>query len=275
MLSLFVVRQGAGPVRPLLSVLALAALGSAARADSPFATSVVSYTSGSGAAPFTDPAAALGSPTRYTGTQYGFPGSVTPFNPSFDPGETVTLGLGGSLVVAFDHPVTNDPANPYGFDLLVFGNSFFWDPITFSPTAKALSAEGGVISVSQDGSTWFTVSNSSADGLWPTLGYADETNAFGGDAGQLLTDFTKPVDPAFTWLDKSAAEIIAGYNGSGGGAGIDIGALGLDWIRYVRVTSDTPGATPDIDAFSDVSPVPTPATALPLAGIVALRRRRR
>ncbi len=246
-----------------------------ASASSVFATSVVSYTPGAGAGSFVDPDAALGSPTRYTGTQYGFPGSVTPFNPSFDPGECVSLGLGGELVVSFDHPVMNDPNNPYGLDLLVFGNSFFWDPITFSPTAKALSAEGGVISVSQDGLTWHTVAGSAADGLWPTLGYADETSDFGGPAGNSPTDFTKPVDPSFQWLDKSAAEIIAGYNGSGGGAGIDIGALGLEWIRYVRVTSNAAGFTPDIDAFSDVSAVPSPGAGAVLLAAGLLTRRRR
>lgn len=258
-----------------LALASCATLANDAMGDSPFASSVVSYSEGTGAGSFIDPNAALGSPTRYTGVQYGFPGSVTPFNPSFDPGETVTLGLGGSLVVAFDHAVTNDPSNPFGIDLLVFGNSFFWDPIAFSPTAKALSAEGGTISVSQDGLIWHTIIGSAADGLWPTLGYADETNDFGGAPGQILTDFTRPVDPAFSWLDKSAAEIIAGYNGSGGGTGVDIGSVGLDWIRFVKVTSTTPGLTPEIDAFSDVSPIPTPASGLALVAAALVRRRRR
>lgn len=265
-------------VRPAPARAAFIAAGAtllpigSALADSPFATTVRSYSAGVGAGPFTDPAVALGSPTRYTGVAGGYPGSVTPFNPSWDPGECVSLGLGGSLVVSFDHPVTNDAANPFGIDLLVFGNSFFWDPITFSPTAVALSAEGGTIAVSQDGDFWVTVTDLAGDGLWPTLGYAGEASPFGGPAGSIETDFTRPVDPAFAWLDKSAADIIAGYNGSGGGAGIDIGALGLDWIQYVRISSDTPGLTPDIDAFSDVAP--TPGTALPLLMLLAARRRR-
>jgi hypothetical protein len=44
------------------------------------------------------------------------------------------------------------------------------------------------------------------------------------------------------------------YNGSAGGTGFDIGALGLDWIQYVRIVDDAnSSATTEIDAIADVS----------------------
>lgn len=262
--------------------LALAALlsGAACTASAgTFASTVVSYSPGAAPGPNTDAAAALGSPTRFTGTQFGFPGAVTPFNPSFDPGETVGIGFGGQLTVRFDQPVQNDPLNPYGVDLLIFGNSFFFDPVNFSPTALALSAEAATVEVSQDGLAWFTVTGGQADGLFPTLGYSDQTDPFGGPAGLIETDFAVPVNPALAWQGLSAAQIFAAYNGpfghSGGGAGIDLDPLGLAWVQYVRVSGTVAGSSPDIDAFSDVRAIPSPGglAALAVAALTASRRR--
>jgi hypothetical protein len=262
-----------------MAVVIVACAGVARAGDpSNFATNVVNYVPGSGTAGNTNANAALGSPTRYTGVQFGFPGNVNPFNPSFDPDETVTVGRGGSLVLAFDHHVENDAANPYGIDLLVFGNSFFWDPVNFTTRADAIQSEGGLIEVSQDGVTWHAVNGVEADGLFPTLGYSDLTDPFDPAPGHVLTDFTRPIDPNFDWHGKDFSQIMAGYGSSGGGAGVDIGALGLQWIQYVRI-SNAAGAngTPEIDAISDVSVVPAPGAiilTLLASGCGAVRRRR-
>jgi hypothetical protein len=237
----------------------------------------VSFDAGTGgAASGADPSAVLGSPTRLTAPTSPFGGAVTPFNPSFGANETFSLGSGGQITVRFDEPVLNDPNNPFGIDLLVFGNSFFYDSINFDPIANELSSEGGIIEVSSDGIAWSLVQNTQADGLWPTLGYSDQTDPFGGPAGNVPTDFTKPVNPSFSWQGKTLAQLVAGYDGSGGGAGIDIGALGLSQISYVRVAyGNGPGASIEIDGFSDVTPIPAPALLLPLAGTFAFMRRRR
>ncbi len=103
------------------------ATSSSASADSPFASAVISYVAGTGAATgFTNAASTLGSPERFSGEGL-IPGAVTPFQPAFRPDEIVSLGVGGSLVVTFDHDVTDDPRNPFGIDLIVFGNAFFTD----------------------------------------------------------------------------------------------------------------------------------------------------
>jgi hypothetical protein len=243
----------------------------------PWADSVVSYAPGTGAnANFTNPASSLGEPTRFTGVGV-FPGAVTPFNSPFLGSELTQVAPGGHLTVQFNQPVLNDPLNPFGIDLLVFGNSFFWDPLTFAPVAKELSADGGIIEVSSDGLAWFTVSGGVADGLWPTMGYADITDPFSSTAGSVPTDFTKPINPALNgaWVDADLATLIPLYNGSGGGSGIDIGALGLSSISFVRISvPSTATLAVEIDALSDVTAIPAPGALLTLPALLLLRRRR-
>lgn len=260
----------------LVSAAAIVLLAGRASA-SDFAAVMVEYVQGAGvSAGNDDPNAAIGSPTRFTGTQIGFPGAVTPFNPSFDPGECVSIGRGGSLTLAFDHDVLDDANNPYGLDLIIFGNSFFWDPVNFTATAQALSSDGGTVSLSADGVTWVTAPGM-ADGLFPTLAYLDQTDPFGGPAGSVLSDFTKPVNPHFNWQGADLAAIIAAYDGAGGGWGIDIGALGLSSVRYVKITNDS-GANliPEIDGISDVRAVPSPSSVwlAAVCGMLTIRRRR-
>jgi len=263
--------------------MVLVTLGaSAAIGADPWADRVIHFHPGIGADPaYADPSTTLGSPERFTGevTPFGsFPSTVTPFAGAFGSDEIVSIGRGGSLIVAFDEPVRNHPDNPFGIDLLIFGNSFFTNP-QFEPIATGIAADGGLIDVSPDGQTWFRVLGAVADGLFPTLGFLDEVNAFGSSVpGSRPTDFTKPVNPSFNWVGQDLAGLIAGYDGSGGGAGIDIGALGLSEISFVRISvSETASGNVEIDAFSTVTPIPAPAGVALLVGMVAavsFRRRR-
>jgi hypothetical protein len=225
--------------------------------DDPYADVVVSYVLGSAPAPgFTNPATALGQPERLTGKPL-FPGAVTPFQGAFLSSEIVSIGAGGSLVLKFSSPVTDDAANPFGIDLLVFGNSFFLDSSFPSAVVGGINAEGGTIEVSADGSTWHLITGSQADGLFPTCGYAD-VSAYAEAPGRLLTDFTKPVDPDVAMEDLlglSYEQVMSLYDGSGGGAGVDIASVGLESISFVRLAN--PVGAPfsvEIDALSDVAP---------------------
>ena len=241
----------------LAIVVLLAALSPSARAQSPFASSVVSYSPGSSpAGGFTIAASALGEPTRFTGGPF-FPQAVTPFQPAFMASELVSIGAGGELVVAFDHDVTNDPRNPFGVDLIVFGNAFFGDAAYPTGTPSGLFAEGGQIAVSADGSTWLTVSGIDADGFAPTRGWLD-ASPYATVPGLEPTDFTRPIDPSITaasMIGQDWAAVRTMYDGSGGGAGIDLAPLGLTSIRFVRVRVPA-GAmqSAEIDGFSDVAP---------------------
>ena len=255
------------------AVLTVATVASA----SPFASAWLDYVPGSGANPdFIDPAAALGSPTRFSTTAFGSY-AVAPFQPAGGIGEVVTLGAGGSLTLRLGTTARDDAANPFGIDLLVFGNAFFFadDFNSPNPTATALFSEGGTIELSADGLAWTTVIGAAADGGLPTRGYADQAEPFPAAPGTIETDFTMPVDPSFDPIGRTLAEINAAYGTSGGGLGIDLGAIGMSEASFIRFTNPLGSAlTPEIDA---VSVVPAPAGVLVVLGAAvrtAHRRRR-
>ncbi len=243
--------------------------------DDPFADQLISYAAGANAATgYTDATTTLGSPERFTGEGI-FPGVVSVFNPPFGVNEIVSIGAGGHLEVRFDTPVTDDPANPFGIDLLIFGNAGFIDVAFPAGVAGGLFGDdGGTIEVSADGTTWFEIAGAHVDGLYPTVGYLD-AGPYDGVPGAEPSDFTRPVDPALTTADFNGldlAGILAVYAGSGGGAGIDLASAGLAEACCVRITNPgVPARTPslEIDAFADVAPV-FAAADLDMDGVVGI-----
>ncbi len=128
----------------LITLLSFAAVTFA----QPFASRVVDYTPAPGQfvnnAAFNDPSRALGPPTGG--------GTISPINTSL-----VTLGgFGGSITLAFDSPVLDDPRNPMGLDFIVFGNAFWpgGDP-------DARWAEAAIIEIALDANN-----NGLADDPW-------------------------------------------------------------------------------------------------------------
>jgi hypothetical protein len=262
--------------RTILTLLAACSLAfgtrfldAIAHAADPWADNVESYTPGTGITndfvsglPLDSELSALGEPTRNVSPD-SFPGAVTPFSGPYRSYEIVSIGVGGSLVLSFDEPVVNDPLNPFGIDLLVFGNAFFTGmfgfPFDANATIAGIETDGGVIAVSADGDTYFTVTGE-ADGLFPTNAYTDAVDGYGNVAGTVPADFTLPVDPSFNPIGKTFAQLLVGYNGSGGGVGVDIGPTGLSSISYVRITNPVgSNQIPQIDAVADVRAVPEPA----------------
>ena len=98
------------------------------------------------------------------------PAPVNPVYPAFRYYELLFLGEEGYITVKFNHRVADDENNPYGIDLIVFGNSMQvigagqgWtngDPAltTVGPSGYT---EPGIVSVSQDGTTWYSFTNDS------------------------------------------------------------------------------------------------------------------
>ena len=228
--------------------------------DDPWADIMVDYVQGSSPGPaagYTNPSVALGSPERITG-EGAFPNVVSPFSPPFLNTEIVSIGAGGSLTLQFNTPVTDDPANPFGIDLIVFGNAGFIDVGFPGGIAGGLfGADGGQIHVSADGKNWMAIPGSSADGLYPALGYLD-SGPYDARAGRVESNFTQPVNPTlllsdFTGLNHE--QIVALYGGSGGGFGIDLASVGLSAINLIRIVNPAgSGVNVEIDAVSDVSP---------------------
>lgn len=205
-------------------------------------------------------------------------------NPEDAQGDEVTA----FLTVQFDHPVVDDPLNPYGLDLIVFGNSFqsyssqayltgMENPATVT-LRTTVNSEPAWVEVSQDGTTWHRfASGPYADGFAPTLGRTFDTNnpvanLFANGATNhwwgVPTDPTVPIDPSVTAASlngKTLAQVASYYNGSAGGTGFDIAqfplttdAQGRKWIRYARVVSqgawNVNEVWSEIDAFADVYP---------------------
>ncbi|MCA9303728.1 MAG: hypothetical protein KC996_06370 [Phycisphaerales bacterium] len=263
------------------------ALSTSAALATPFATSVVSYDAGTNAiAGYTDATSALGAAERFTGEGV-FPSGVTPFNPAFGTDELVSVGSGGHLTLGFDRAITNSASHAFGIDLIVFSNSGFvdtsWtdsDPtndgsglVGNTPTLFGAGGEA-TIEVSSDGIHWFTAAVTTLD-LFPTLGYSDFTDATPFSHGTVQSDFTRAIDPSIALNDLagiSFSDIVALYNGSGGGVGIDISSTGLTSASFVRFTNNS-GEAFEIDA---VSVVPSPSTlALLTLGVCAVNQRKR
>src|SRR5262249_38670108 len=160
----------------------------------------------------------------------------------------------------FDEPVMNDPANPFGVDLLVFGNAGYGDTnFPGGPAGPLFGAGGGTVEVSQDGSNWVLLPGAVADGGLPPLRERGLAPPYAPAPIGAPTDFTLPLNPGLGAIGLPFAQLVAAYGNSGGGSGIDLSAAGLAWASYVRI-SNPAGATStvEIDALSDVSPAPAP-----------------
>ena len=245
-----------------LTLASFAAESAVAQAPPRCASAVVRYEPGEGAgASYQDPQAALGAPTRFTGEGV-YPSCVTPFNGAFMPSELVSIGRGGELVVSFDAPVVDDPRNPFGIDLIVYGNSFCIDASYPEGIVGGTFNDGGTVDVSADGIAWVTVPAIEADGGLPTLGFAD-VGPYDVVPGEVPTDPARPVDPTIALADLDGLtwpELLAVYDGTAGGTRIDLADAGIASIRFVRirVAADAP-AVPEIDAIVAARPGAGPA----------------
>ena len=65
--------------------------------------------------------AALGEPSQVN----PFGEATDPFDPPYGTNQIVSIGAGGSLVLAFHNPILNHPNNLFGYDFILFGNTGF------------------------------------------------------------------------------------------------------------------------------------------------------
>lgn len=265
-------------------------------AESPYGHEVVdSYTEAKNAW-YNDPSVVLGRPTAWNEAiaQWHEPAApVTPATPAAGEKKLLTLESADAedafVTIKFDHNVMDDPMNPFGVDLIVFGNSAFTgngsasygaetNPETYTFANVDRFNEPGVVEVSQDGKTWYRFETGRYGDDFPTLGYVfdaehpDKSLFAANEWWGKKADACRPVDPRVTW--KSAVGLTCGemarrFNGSAGGTGFDIRDLkdfdklaadehGRKWIRYVRISNMSRSGevtTPEVDAVADVAPV--------------------
>ncbi len=226
-----------------------------------FASRVVSYTPGTGAAPgHRVPEAALGEPDRMTGLA-GSLETITPFQPAFMPNQIVSIGAGGSLVLELGEDATDDPLHPFGIDLIVYGNAFFADMVSPTGVPSYCATEGGEVDVSTDGLVWVNIPNCVADGPLPTMAWTD-AGPYDQEPGTLPTNFLQAVDPLLTEetaFGLSYVELILAYNGGAGGTGIDLASVNMTSARLVRIRHRVGAVgSPEIDGVAVVPPQPNP-----------------
>jgi hypothetical protein len=221
----------------------------------PWADDVIDWVPGvGGAVGYDDPGTTLGPPTRTTVGDL----ATTPFYPAWGTDEIVSIGAGGFITLRFDEPVIDDPDNPHGIDLLLFGNCGFIDQsMPDGVVGGLLGADGGELEVSIDGTDWIRIPGCEVDGVWPTRGWRDLGPYDLGGSDQ-PTDFTRPLPQSLTMDDVHGLPwpaLLTHYDGGGGGTGVDLADAGVDAICCVRI-SNPAGAlfSPELDGVADVSP---------------------
>ena len=252
----------------------------------------------SGEPAYTNRAAVLGRPRDVMVEADGY-SLINPYNSEWQKNQLFALScLDGDealafVTIEFDHPVVDDPRNPFGVDFIVFGNTFatgnddswYYDGV--DPEALVFSGAGdsadeqGLVEVSADGEEWFEIEGRYADSSMPTLGRVfdrvhPDTSLFAGNAHWgARTNPLFPVDPRVSIADCAGltlGEVCRRYNGSAGGTGFDISGLdlptdanGRKWFKYVRISSKETGkldadgypiwSEVEVDAVADVAPV--------------------
>lgn len=269
-----------------LAVILCSSAGFAANSN--FATKVESYSPGpSQYSALTDPserdyymglymnpARAIGAPVGLTATRA-------------DNTSVVTLGDGGNIVLSFDHQVVDDPANPGGYDFIVYSNAIF------SSTPTTRWQEPATVEISQDGVNWYLIKpnilpsqlRKSTTGSLPQNVDTGTSNTILRNYAEYTPTLAKPTnrtnDEFFTVPDRQSVQNDTGSLNidatSGGGDAMNIGdavkkdaqgnyvPAGITWFKYIRLTDavvgDTAGdfceVSSEIDAVADVAPAVT------------------
>jgi hypothetical protein len=236
-----------------------------------FAVQIISTNNIDTASPYNDPTAILNRPTLQFFDPYD--GDVTDRVSIIDPPYNLTpagskviteIKSGGQITVEMGRKIYDDPNNPYGTDLIVYGNSFFSafgtsgtvsdeTDLNTATLSSGIYGHATIVSVSQDGINWYTYGTTSV--LFPD-------NAFRWDDPNASWTYeqmnpTKPLNP-FIYTNNFAGQTVASgldqFIGAAGGTGYDLKASGFPWIQYVRVQPG-PGTYTVIDAIAAVDPV--------------------
>ncbi len=236
-----------------------------------FAVQIVSTNNIYHASPYNNPTAVLNRPTLKfvdflgTGTTNRVKIIEPPYWTAPDGGDVITeISSGGQITLKMGRKIYDDPNNPYGVDFIVYGNSFFQASGISSPISDGTELDGVflgsspvghpmTVSVSQDGTNWFTYSNTPV--LFPDNAYRwDDTNDSWTDEEM---NPTKPLNPS-VYTNNFGGQSVAGgldqFIGAAGGSGYDLKASGMPWIQYIRVQPGA-GTYTVIDAVAAVNPV--------------------
>jgi hypothetical protein len=190
-----------------------------------------------------------------------------PYNVTPDGSNVIAeISSGGQITVKLGRKVYDDPNNPYGTDLIIYGNSFFTglsgesglindetDLSAVTLTSSLFSGHPAVVAVSQDGTNWYTYGNIQTN--FPDEAYRwDDTNSSWTDEEM---NPNKPINP-YIYTNDFAGQTVAAaldqFVGAAGGTSCNLAVSDLPWIQYVRIAS-APDTYTVIDAIATVNPV--------------------
>lgn len=247
------------------------------------ASSVASYSAGSGVGAYTNTTAAVGLPAALVGELDGFPNVFSPFSPAYETSKIVGVGAGGHLTLQFAQPINVIAGPEFG----VINNVFLIDAGTegtaTNPAATfPATPRIGDIEVSADGSTFFPVGRVTFSNPANYFRNAPSPYLASITANLFPADFGQPFTGSLSSFDgESWPQILDTLNGSGGGTWIDVGAAGgLSEFSFVRLSVPDGGIAGSDNRFyvdsvvANNAAVPEPAAAfILLATCAALRRR--
>ncbi len=258
-------------------VLAMTAiLGVTMTASAQYAVEVVSYDSGSNPASvfmgpdYTLSSAALGSPSRTTGTT--FPSVVSPFSGPYNHDQIVSIGEGGKLTLRLSNYAIPQAGGPEigVFESVSITDSTVWPNLTgvAGSPASTFGGDSALVEVSEYGSSWVGLGIQLFN--MPTSAYTDLTDPYSSTPGSNVSDFQKPLTASLSDFDgksyydaSTTPHILDIFDGSGGGTWLDISGTGLAKVGFIRFLVADDGddsiTAPDISFEIDAVSIATGA----------------
>ena len=229
-----------------------------------------------------DPLSALGKPTGLVKDEYFGDMIVSPFNPTANAEQIVSIGEGGSLTLRLENYAVVDDGPEIGLFTNVAVSNYGG---SFAPFGD----DDVIVDVSYDGEAWVSLGQTHPN--MPTDVWINASDPYlTSDAGLLEADFSMPyTDHVSTFGDKTYPEIKALLNGSAGGFWLELSDTGLSEVGFIRFSVTDNGVDDqfpinfELDAVSiaaghvgaAVAPEPCTMSLLALAGMGLLRRRRK
>jgi hypothetical protein len=232
-----------------------------------FAAQIISTNNIDSGAPYNNPTAILGAPALqfYDPIDGGVTDRVSIIDPVFNTSPAgsnliTVIQSGGEITAEMGHKIYADASHPYGVDLIIYGNTFFSAGAASDATDLSTKDLNGMIfehqaavSVSQDGTTWVTLTN--AANIYPDEAYRwDDTNSSWTEEEM---NPTKPLNPCLytnNFSGQTVAAALDQFIGASGGTGLSLQGSGLPWIQYIRIQPPA-GVDTVIDAIAAVNPV--------------------